>query len=207
MQVRFDPTTLRTMKTLCVPLSWSVSLMFVSVAFRPMWLKRTPSQSVVWPEMVRFPPIVLFLIDPRNHLRATAGERDVAVHGDPVQPHGLPAGHRDVPADGDGGVHVPLDGAGVGRVACVGGWLAAQADHGTRAAGDVASDRDRRRCALRVEHGARGDVDVADDVDHSVGDHGTLARDGEAGKGPRGDLTAGTCVRRRAGRGGVRRPT
>jgi len=37
--------------------------MWVSVAFLPMLLKSTPSQSVVCPLTLRLPPIVLFLID------------------------------------------------------------------------------------------------------------------------------------------------
>ena len=82
--------------------------------------------------------------------------------------------------------------------------------------GDVASDGDRRRRALRVEHGTGGDVDVADDVDHGIGlyvahtrnrDAGVVPR-GDAGEVPRGEITTGAGVRRRrrTGRGSHRRP-
>ena len=37
--------------------------MWVSVAFLPIVLNSTPSQSVVCPLTVRLPPILLFLID------------------------------------------------------------------------------------------------------------------------------------------------
>jgi hypothetical protein len=63
MQVRLRPIVLRTTNTRRPGSPGSVAVMSVSVAFLPIELKSTPSQSAVTPLTLRLPPIVLFLID------------------------------------------------------------------------------------------------------------------------------------------------